>query len=234
MFIRRSKERGYADHGWLKSFHTFSFANYYDPKFVNFSDLRVINQDQVMPGGGFGTHPHHNMEIISFVISGELAHKDTLGNQAVIRPGEIQVMSAGTGIEHSEFNHDPQKPVHFYQIWIVPNQLGGAPYYQQKSYLDKLSDSEWCHLVSSSDRDGLVKIRQNASLYLAQPKSASRFELAAQPNKSYWLQLIEGEVEINSHRIFPGDGVAWSSADDHVDHIEWLDGGGAALLFELN
>lgn len=234
MFIRRSKERGYADHGWLKSFHTFSFAGYYDPKFVNFSDLRVINQDQVMPGGGFGTHPHHNMEIISFVISGELAHKDTLGNVAVIRPGEIQVMSAGTGIEHSEYNHDPKNPVHFLQIWIVPNQLGGQPYYQQKTYLDSLEEGKWCKLVSSEKEDGLVKIRQNASLSLAQSASATRFDLATKPHKSYWLQVIEGEIQLSGETLYPGDGAAWAADEDQIDHISWQKSGGSALLFELN
>lgn len=234
MLVRRSKERGFADHGWLKSFHTFSFGSYYDPKFMNFSDLRVINQDTVLAGGGFSTHPHHNMEILSFVIEGELSHVDTLGNQSIIKAGEIQVMSAGTGIQHSERNHDPKNPVHFLQIWILPNQMGGMPSYQQESYLEKQSTGKWTELASDLDGGGLVKIRQNASLFLTKTDNGGSTLLKAQKEKKYWLQVLKGELELADTLLAAGDAAAWDTKNEIFESFKWRSVCGEVLLFELN
>lgn len=234
MLIRRSKERGFVDHGWLKSFHTFSFGGYYDPKFNHFSDLRVINQDTVMAGGGFSTHPHHNMEILSFVIEGELSHSDTLGNHAIIKTGEIQVMSAGTGIEHSERNHDAKNPVHFLQIWIIPNQLGGSPSYQQKNYQEHIQNGKWIELASGPAGTGLVKIRQEASLFLTKSDCSGTTVLQAKKDKKYWLQVLKGELKLSDAKLVAGDAAAWDTKEELLDCFDWLSDGGEVLLFELN
>src|SRR6187397_640828 len=163
--IRRADERGYADHGWLKSFHSFSFADYHDPEHVEFGPLRVINEDRVQPGQGFGTHGHRDMEIISYVLDGGLAHRDSMGNGSVIRPGDVQRMSAGTGVHHSEFNASDKDPVHFFQIWIEPSVRGAKPSYEEKNF-DGDSKRGKLRLIASADgRDGSVTLHQDASLY---------------------------------------------------------------------
>src|SRR6201993_943133 len=163
--VRRSHERGYADHGWLKSFHTFSFADYFDPKHIEFGPLRVINEDRVQPGAGFGTHGHRDMEIISYVLAGELAHKDSMGNGSTIRPGDVQRMSAGTGVRHSEFNPSSREPVHFLQIWIQPDVFGVKPGYEEKHFAESEKRGRLRLIASADGAEGSVRIQQDARLY---------------------------------------------------------------------
>src|SRR5678816_4579484 len=188
--IRRSQERGFADHGWLKSFHTFSFADYFDPEHVEFGALRVINEDRVSPGQGFGTHGHKDMEIISYVLEGALEHKDSIGTGSVIRPGDVQVMSAGTGIRHSEFNHSKTEPVHFLQIWVLPNRQGIAPRYEQKTFPDAEKRGR-LRLVGSSDgRDGSVVIHQDVELLAALLNAGEKLAHALATGRKGWIQAV--------------------------------------------
>lgn len=210
--LRPGKERGHANHGWLDSYHTFSFANYYDPKQMGFRALRVINEDRVNPGAGFGTHGHRDMEIITYVLEGALEHKDSLGNGEVITPGEVQRMSAGTGIMHSEFNPSETESVHLLQIWIVPNQLRLQPSYEQRMFpleekLGKL------RLIAAKDgRKGAVTIHQDVDLYSAVLETGDRISHQLQPNRYGWLQVARGAVTLNDHALAAGDGVAVSEA----------------------
>jgi hypothetical protein len=206
--IRRSDDRGHADHGWLDSHHTFSFADYHDPEHMGFRALRVINEDRVAPGGGFGTHPHRDMEIISYVLDGELGHKDSMGNGSVIRPGDVQRMSAGTGVSHSEHNASKAQPVHFLQIWIVPDRRGHAPGYEQKAFpIDERRGR--LRLVASPDgADGSVTIHQDARLHVANLDGDERAELALAPGRQAWVQVARGSVELNGERLATGDGAA--------------------------
>lgn len=213
MFIRRSNERGYADHGWLKSFHSFSFAEYYDPRFMGFNSLRVINEDRISPASGFGAHPHNNMEIITYVIEGELTHEDSLGHKEKLRPGEIQVMSAGNGIRHSEYNENPDQQVHLLQIWIRPESLGGEPSYQQVDYTPNLKKGEWRTLVSPQGQEGPTQIKQQAwlKLYRAGP---GELELPARAGKAYWLQVVKGQLKAeHNESLGPGDALAFEEVD---------------------
>ncbi len=211
--IRPAHERGNADFGWLDSKHTFSFGNYYDPNHMGFGSLRVINEDKVQPSKGFGTHSHQNMEIISYVLEGELEHKDSIGNGSVIRPGDVQRMSAGTGISHSEFNASNSNGVHFLQIWILPEKKGIKPSYEQKHFplaenLGKLT------LVGSQDgRDNSVTIHQDVNLYVAALNQDDKVEHVMDHHRSVWLQVARGAVDINSHTLSAGDGAAISQAD---------------------
>lgn len=208
--LRPANERGHANHGWLDSYHTFSFANYYDPKYMGFRNLLVINEDRVNPGMGFGMHGHRDMEIITVVLEGALEHRDSLGNGAVITPGEVQRMSAGTGIRHSEFNHSKTDPVHLLQIWITPNQEGLEPSYEQIAFsleerLGKL------RLIAAPDgRDGAVTIHQDVELYTAvlQPEQTVSYTL--KPERHAWLQVARGSVMFNDRTLKAGDGVAVS------------------------
>jgi redox-sensitive bicupin YhaK (pirin superfamily) len=202
---RRSAERGYADHGWLKSFHSFSFADYYDPRHMGFGPLRVINEDRVAPGMGFGTHGHRDMEIISYVLDGELAHKDSMGNGSVIRPGDVQRMSAGTGVRHSEFNHSASQVTHFLQIWIEPAVQGIAPGYEEKRF-DAAAKRGRLRLVASRDgADGSVTIHQDARVYAGLFDGDERATLELAPGRRAYVHVARGAIEIDGERLAAGD-----------------------------
>ena len=227
--IRKSKDRGYADHGWLRSFHTFSFADYYDPGHMGFGPLRVINEDRINPDKGFGTHGHRDMEIISYVLDGELAHKDSMGNGSSIVPGDVQRMSAGSGVRHSEFNH-AQSVTHFLQIWIEPNELGIEPGYEQKHF-DAASKRGQLRLIASSDaRDGSVKIHQDASLYAALVDGAEKVTHALAAGRRAYVHVARGKVTVNGAPLEAGDAMKISSSGPVV-----LEQGAGAevLLFDL-
>jgi len=202
---RRSAERGYADHGWLKSFHSFSFADYYDPRHMGFGPLRVINEDRVAPGMGFGTHGHRDMEIISYVLDGELAHKDSLGNGSVIRPGDVQRMSAGTGVRHSEYNPSQSERVHFLQIWIEPAERGVAPGYEEKNF-DAASKRGRLRLIASPDgREGSVTIHQDALVYAALLDGAEAAAHVVASGRRAYVHVARGEVTVNGQVLGAGD-----------------------------
>ncbi|KQU73316.1 MULTISPECIES: pirin family protein [unclassified Rhizobacter] len=203
--LRKSTERGYADHGWLKSFHSFSFADYYDPKHMGFGNLRVINEDRIAPGTGFGTHGHRDMEIVSYVLSGALGHKDSIGNGAQIVPGDVQRMSAGRGIQHSEYNHAAQDTTHFLQIWIEPNVRGIEPGYEQKHF-DAAQKRGTLRLVASPDgRENSVKLHANAALYAGLFDGDERAELALPANRKAYVHVVRGSVEVNGQALSAGD-----------------------------
>lgn len=206
--IRRSAERGHFDHGWLDTRHTFSFAEYHDPSFMGFRSLRVINEDRVEAGRGFGTHPHRDMEILTFVLDGELAHKDSMGNGSIIRPGEVQRMSAGTGVAHSEANPSQFNPVHLLQIWILPESTGLAPSYEQKGFPDAQRRDRLCLLASRDARQGSVTIHQDVNLYASVLSEGRAVEHALAPGRAAWLQVAAGEVEVGGHKLVAGDGAA--------------------------
>jgi redox-sensitive bicupin YhaK (pirin superfamily) len=205
--VRKSADRGHAQHGWLDSYHTFSFADYYDPQWMGFRSLRVINDDLVMPHGGFGMHPHRDMEIITYVLSGSLAHRDSMGNGRVIAPGEFQYMSAGTGVQHSEHNGSGTEAVHLLQIWIQPDQKGVTPRYEEKSMTNAPAGA--LHLITSkTGRDGSIQLHQDADLWLAklEPNQAATHTLA--PGRHAWLHVAEGEVQVNGQALGAGDALA--------------------------
>lgn len=204
--LRKSSERGHANHGWLDSHHTFSFADYYDPKHMGFSVLRVINEDRVDAQTGFGTHGHRDMEIITYVLQGRLDHKDSIGTQQSIRRGEVQRMSAGTGVRHSEMNASPE-PVHFLQIWILPEEQGLKPSYEQKLFPDEAKNGKLLRIVDKAARDGALKVHQEMSLYatLLEPGAEVSHTLE-RPNG--WVQVASGEVELNGQTLKAGDGAA--------------------------
>ena len=203
--VRKSCERGHADHGWLKSFHSFSFADYYDPKHMGFGNLRVINEDRIAPGTGFGTHGHRDMEIISYVLEGALAHKDNMGNGTSIVPGDVQRMSAGTGVQHSEFNHAPRDTTHFLQIWILPERGGIQPGYEQKHF-DAASKRGRLRLVASRDgRDGSVTVHADASMYAGLFDGTEAAELALDPSRKTYVHLVRGQLAVNGQTLHAGD-----------------------------
>jgi redox-sensitive bicupin YhaK (pirin superfamily) len=208
--VRKASDRGHARHGWLESFHTFSFADYYDPAHMGFRALRVINEDRVQPAQGFGRHSHRDMEIVTYVIEGALAHGDSLGTGSVIRPGDVQRMSAGTGITHSEYNDSQSELVHFLQIWILPERAGIEPSYEQKSFPESERAGR-LRLVGSRDgRDGSVRIHQDVALYagLLAPGQSAAHELA--PGRHAWLQVVNGSLSLDGTPLAAGDGVAIS------------------------
>ena len=207
--LRHANERGHANHGWLDTYHTFSFADYLDPRWMGFGSLRVINDDLVMPGKGFGMHPHRDMEIITYILAGSLEHKDTMGNGRVIRTGDIQYMAAGTGVRHSEFNPSADEAVHLLQIWIQPDSIGVAPRYAEKSF--SRAPTGTLHLVTSkTGRDGSIAIHQDADLWLA--KFAPGESVAHRPaaGRSAWVHVAEGEVTLNNQSLHAGDAAAVS------------------------
>ena len=208
--VRKSEDRGYFDHGWLKTHHTFSFDQYYDPKHVHFRSLRVINEDFVAPGVGFPTHPHRDMEIITYVLEGALAHKDSLGTGAVIRPGEGQRMSAGTGIQHSEFNASKDEPVHLLQIWILPEQKGLQPSYEQKAFPDEEKQGKLRLIAAREPRDAAVKIHQDVELYVCKLAPGQEVAHTLREGRHAWVQVARGEVTVNGTRLKQGDGASLS------------------------
>ncbi|MEG4288164.1 pirin family protein [Microcoleus sp. C2C3] len=228
--VRKSEARGHANHGWLDSYHTFSFAGYYDPNYMNFRSLRVINEDVVSPGRGFGTHGHSDMEIITYVLEGALEHKDSLGTGAVIKPGEVQRMTAGTGIQHSEFNHSQTDPVHLLQIWLLPDTKGLSPSYEQRDF--PLAERRGkLRLVAARDaRDGAVKVHQDVDLYAAVLDKNSRVSHALGPNRHAWVQVARGSVLLNGLALENGDAAAVSDeAEVVIDAAEDAE----FLLFDL-
>lgn len=228
--VRKSHQRGHVNHGWLDSYHTFSFGSYYDPAHMGISVLRVINEDRVAPGGGFPTHGHQDMEIISYVLGGALQHKDSLGNTSVIRPGDVQRMSAGTGVMHSEFNASDQEPVHFLQIWIRPNTEGVTPSYEQTFYGDEEKRGRLRLVASPDGAAGSVTIHQDARLYSALVDGDEVVTHSAQPERRYYAHIARGAATINGESLEAGDGIALS--DESAIRIS---GGREAevLLFEL-
>lgn len=229
--IRRAEERGRVNHGWLDTAHTFSFASYYDPAHMGFRSLRVINDDTVAGGEGFGMHPHRDMEIITYVLSGALEHKDSMGNGRVIRPGEFQYMSAGTGVQHSEFNHSPTEPVHLLQIWIVPDRKGVKPRYAEKSLA--AAPSGQLHLVTSkTGRDGSIGIHQDADLYYARLKAGETVTHGLAPGRHAWVHVAEGEITVDGQRLSAGDAVAIS--DEKGPLTLAATQAAQVILFDLN
>jgi quercetin 2,3-dioxygenase len=232
MEIRRSQERGLAEHGWLRSFHTFSFADYHDPQHMGFGPLRVINEDRVQPGQGFGTHGHRDMEIISYVLEGGLAHKDSMGNGSVIRPGAVQRMSAGTGVHHSEFNASDRDLVHFLQIWIEPNQRGVKPSYEEK-YFDDASKRGQLRLIASADgHDGSVRIHQDANLYATLLDGDDVVELQPSAGRRVFVHIVRGSARVNGQALDAGDAMkVWGGENKvRIDQAR----GAEILLFDLN
>lgn len=203
--LRKSQERGYADHGWLKSFHSFSFAGYYDPAYMGWGNLRVINEDRIAPGTGFGTHGHRDMEIVSYVLSGNLAHKDSMGNVKGIPPGDVQRMSAGTGVMHSEFNHAPNQQTHFLQIWIEPNARGVTPSYEQKRFGDDEKRGRLRLVASPDAAEGSVKLHADASIYAGLLDGADAAELRLDPARKAYVHLIRGALAVNGQSLQGGD-----------------------------
>jgi hypothetical protein len=228
--IRRSDERGHANHGWLDTYHTFSFADYHDPRWMGFRSLRVINDDRVMPGQGFGTHPHRDMEIITYVLSGSLAHKDSLGNGRVIRAGEVQYMAAGMGVQHSEFNPSDDEAAHFLQIWIMPDRRGVAPRYAEKS-LSGAADGQLHLVASKTGRAGSIAIHQDADLWLARLAAGARATHPLAPGRHAWVHVAEGAATLNGQTLSAGDAAAVSG-----EPLLELAATGPAqvLLFDLN
>lgn len=230
MRIRRSAERGYADHGWLRSFHTFSFADYQDPDHMGFFSLRVINEDRVAAGKGFPRHGHRDMEILSYVLEGALQHNDSMGTGSVIRPGDVQRMTAGTGVMHSEFNASPTDPVHFLQIWIIPNGRGHTPGYEQKSFPDAEKRGRLRVVASSDGRNGSITIRQDVVLHAALIDGNESVGHVVGDARAAWLHVARGELVVNGERLVAGDAAAFGGGAIQMD------GGKCAeiLLFDLS
>ena len=230
MTIRKSNDRGHAEHGWLDTYHTFSFADYHDPRWMGYRSLRVINDDLVMPGMGFGTHPHRDMEIITYILKGSLEHKDSMGNGRVIRTGEVQYMSAGSGVLHSEFNPAKDEAVHLLQIWIRPDTAGVTPRYSEKSMAAAASGA-WHLVTSKTGRDGSIAIHQDADLWLARLNPGEEVVHRLAAGRHAWLHVAEGGVSVNGQRLEAGDAAALSG-----DDVLKITGETPAqvLLFDLN
>jgi redox-sensitive bicupin YhaK (pirin superfamily) len=228
--IRPKEQRGHFDHGWLDTWHTFSFADYHDPEHMGFRTLRVINDDRVAPGTGFGAHSHRDMEIVTYVLEGALEHRDSMGNGSIIRPGEVQRMSAGTGVTHSERNPSPDQAVHLLQIWILPERRGLEPGYEQKQF-SAAERTGTLRLVASPDgRGGSVTIHQDARLYAALLEDGQSVTHTFAPNRYGWLHVARGEAEVNGQKVSAGDGVAISQEKS----VTIAGQGAEVLLFDLN
>ena len=228
--LRKSADRGYADHGWLKSFHSFSFAGYYDPQHMGGGNLRVINEDRIAPGTGFGTHGHRDMEIISYVLSGELAHKDSMGNVKGIPPGDVQRMSAGTGVQHSEFNHAPQQTTHFLQIWIEPSVRGIAPGYEQKTFAPAEKTGALRLVASPDGTQGSVTLHADARLFAGLFDGTQTAELSLDPARKAYVHLVRGELDVNGQRLTGGD-AALLAQEAHLHLARGL--AAEVLVFDL-
>jgi redox-sensitive bicupin YhaK (pirin superfamily) len=234
--LRPSAERGHFDHGWLDTRHTFSFAGYQDPAHMGFRHLRVINEDVVQPDHGFGTHPHRDMEIVTYVLEGALEHRDSMGNTGVIGAGEVQRMTAGTGITHSEYNASSSEPVHLMQIWITPAEIGLTPSYEQHALLDPVAgldgSAQGLRLVASPDaQDGSLLIHQDVRLHAVTLTAGGRIQIALRPDRYAWLQVVRGELALNGLDLSPGDGAAVS---DEATLDLRASSAALALLFDLN
>ena len=208
--IRRAQDRGHANHGWLDTHHSFSFARYYDPAHMGFRGLRVINEDRVAPGRGFGTHPHRDMEIVSYVLAGGLEHRDSMGSGSVIRPGEVQRMSAGTGVYHSEYNHSKSEPVHFMQIWIFPERAGIEPSYEQRDFNDGSRHNALRLVVDPSGREGALRINADARIYSSVLDVDASVDHEVRVGRHAWVQVARGSVEVDGTRLSAGDGASTS------------------------
>jgi quercetin 2,3-dioxygenase len=229
--IRPAQARGTANLGWLDSRHSFSFGHYYDPKHMGFGPLRVINEDRVQPGAGFGTHGHSDMEIISYVLDGALAHKDSIGTGSVIRPGDVQRMSAGTGIRHSEFNHSKREPVHFLQIWLLPEQQGLPPSYEQKAFADADKRARLRLVASRGGRDGSLVVHQDADVYASLLDEGEQVKHALRAGRKAWLQIARGAADMNGQTLRAGDGAAVES--EPALTVTATANGTEILLFDL-
>jgi quercetin 2,3-dioxygenase len=229
--IRKSNERGHANHGWLDSYHTFSFAGYRDPAHMHFRSLRVMNEDWVAPGQGFGRHPHDNMEIVTYVLEGQLEHQDSMGNGSVLRAGEFQRMTAGTGVEHSEFNPSATEPVHLYQIWLFPSERGLPPSYEERKFHQSEKQDRLRLVASPNGRDDSLTIHQDASIYLGNFSEGTEVSHALDAGRHAWLQVLRGKVRVGGQELTAGDGVAVSDEASltvvAVDSAE-------VMLFDLN
>jgi redox-sensitive bicupin YhaK (pirin superfamily) len=228
--IRKAEDRGYFDHGWLKTFHTFSFAGYRDPRHMSFRALRVMNEDRVAPGQGFGEHGHSDMEIVTYVLDGALAHRDSLGHGEVLHPGEFQRMTAGTGIRHSEFNPSQDEAAHFYQIWLLPRAKDLQPGYEQKAFPEAERRGKLRLVASPDGAVGSLTIQQDTQIYLSSLSAGETVEYKFKPERSGWLQVLRGAVQLNDVNLQAGDGVAISS-EPHVDLTATSDT--EILLFDL-
>ncbi len=228
--LRNAHERGHAQHGWLDSWHTFSFADYYDPRQMGWGALRVINDDTVQPGAGFPPHGHNNMEIISYVLGGALAHKDSTGGSSVIRPGDVQVMTAGTGVVHSEFNGSDNEPVHFLQIWITPQVCGAEPAYRERFFGTEEKRGKLRLIASPDERDGSLKIRQDAYVYAGLIDGDERIDYTVEPGRRAYVHVARGETTLNGQRLSGGDGAKLTGGLT----VRLTDGQGAeVLVFDL-
>ena len=227
---RKSDERGHFDHGWLRTYHTFSFSRYYDPGQMGFRSLRVMNEDWIAPGQGFGTHGHDNMEIVTYVLEGGLAHRDSLGSGDVLRPGELQRMTAGTGISHSEFNASPAESVHLYQIWLLPERKGLEPSYEQKAFPEAERHNRLRLVASPDGHDGSLTIRQDARLYLRSLDQNRELTYALAADRHAWLQILRGSVTFNGLALSAGDGAAVSEESALAVRAN---GPSEGLLFDL-
>lgn len=228
---RASRDRGHANHGWLDTYHTFSFGSYIDPKHVQFRALRVMNEDWIDPGRGFGTHPHDNMEILTYVLEGELEHKDSMGNGSTIRPGQIQTMTAGTGITHSEFNPSQEKATHLYQIWMLPDTQGLTPSYGEYTFDTEKRKGQLQLIASKSGRDNSAAINQDVDLYTTVLSEGQSVAHTLKPDRHAWVQMARGSAKLNSELLMPGDGAAVSDETElTLAGIEDAE----VLLFDLN
>lgn len=231
MTVRPAAQRGHADHGWLNSYHTFSFADYHDPAHMGFRTLRVINEDRVQPGRGFGTHPHSDMEILSYVLEGGLQHRDSMGTGSIIRPGEVQRMSAGTGVTHSELNASATEPVHFLQIWLLPARRGIAPGYEQKAFPREEKEGRLRLVASPDGADGSITVHAHARVYAGIFEGGQSAELRIPAGRHAWVQVARGRIRVNGQELAAGDGAALSNEEKvRVEGVE----GGEVLVFDLD
>jgi len=227
--IRRANERGHANHGWVDTYHTFSFAGYYDPKHMCSRALRVINDDTVAPGKGFGTHGHRDMEIITYMLDGALEHRDSTGSVSVLRPGDVQRMSAGTGVTHSEFNHSKEEPLHLLQIWLLPEREGLSPGYDERHFSKKDKQDRLRLIVSPDGAGGSLQIHQDARVYAAVLSEGIAVQHILEPGRHSWVQVASGSVSVNGHRLDAGDGASISG----TPHLNFDGNDGEFLLFDL-